>query len=88
MFFISLGANSDEVVFVPNPTTGFNTVLRNLDFKDGDVVLHFNTTYGACLKTIQSLGETSPVVPYQIDIAFPIEDDEIIRRFQAAVQEI
>ncbi|KAK3934347.1 pyridoxal phosphate-dependent transferase [Diplogelasinospora grovesii] len=81
-----LGAHTDEVVFVPNATTGVNTILRNLDFRQGDVVLHFNTIYGACLKTIQSLGETTPVVPHCIEIKYPIEDDEILRKFEQAVE--
>lgn len=83
-----IGAHTDEVVFVPNATTGVNTVLRNLDFRDGDVVLHFNTIYGACLKTVQSLGETTPATPHSIDITYPIEDDEIVRLFDEAVQSI
>ncbi|KAK1701078.1 pyridoxal phosphate-dependent transferase [Colletotrichum godetiae] len=83
-----LGAEPDEVVFVQNATTGVNTVLRNLDFRPGDTVLHFNTIYGACLKTIQSLSEECPVSSHAIDITYPIDDDEILRRFRCAVKEI
>ena len=36
-----LGVSMDEVVFVPNATTGVNTVLRNLVYRKGDVILHF-----------------------------------------------
>lgn len=42
--------------------------------------------YGACLKTIQSLGETTPVEPHAIKITYPAEDDEIVRLFVGAVQ--
>ncbi|ROW11048.1 hypothetical protein VMCG_00937 [Cytospora schulzeri] len=83
-----IGAHTDEVVFVPNATTGVNTVLRNLGFREGDVVLHFNTIYGACLKTIQSLGETTAATPHAIDITYPVEDDEIVRLFEEAVRSI
>lgn len=83
-----LGADTDEVVFIPNATTGVNTVLRNLDFREGDVMLHFNTIYGACLKTIQSLGETTPVVAHSIDLTYPIEDDEIVRLFEKTVHAV
>ncbi|KAI0469001.1 aminotransferase family protein-like protein [Xylaria cf. heliscus] len=80
-----LGADAEEVVFVPNALTGINTVLRNLVYVEGDVILHFDTIYGGCLKTIRSLEETTPVRGYSIDLAYPIEDDEILRKVNAAL---
>ena len=81
-----LGVETDEAVFLPNATTGVNTVLRNINFLAGDVILHFGTIYGACLKTIQSLQETSPVERRCVDLQYHIEDDEILRLFKRAVQ--
>ncbi|KAJ2984449.1 hypothetical protein NUW58_g6052 [Xylaria curta] len=75
-----LGADAEEVVFVPNALTGINTVLRNLTYVDGDVILHFSTIYGGCLKTIRSLEETTPVRGYSIDLVYPIEDDDILHK--------
>ncbi|KAF7883921.1 hypothetical protein EAF00_011233 [Botryotinia globosa] len=43
-----LGVEADEVVVVPNATTGINTVLRNLMYETGGVVVYFSTIYGAC----------------------------------------
>ncbi|KAK1533436.1 hypothetical protein CPAR01_10144 [Colletotrichum paranaense] len=83
-----LGADPGEVVFVQNATTGVNTVLRNLKFQAGDVIVYFNTIYGACYKTIQSLSEDRPLSSHAIEIAYPIDDDEIIRRFRCAVEEV
>lgn len=83
-----LGADAGEVVLVPNATTGVNTVLRNIQFRRDDTVLYFNTIYGACLKTIQSLAETCPLSYHEIDITYPIEDEEILRRFKSAVQHV
>lgn len=83
-----LGADPGEVVLVPNATTGVNTVLRNLSFSEGDVVVCFGAIYGACLKTLQSLSETSPLSTHEIGIAYPIQDDEIIRRFRSAVEDL
>jgi len=34
-----IGAGVDECVLVPNTTHGVNTVLRNLDWKKGDVII-------------------------------------------------
>ena len=83
-----LGADVGEVVLVPNATTGVNTVLRNIPFLPGDVILYFSSIYGACENTIQSLSETCPVSSHKIDIVYPIDDDEIIRRFVSAVKNV
>ncbi|KAI0377030.1 PLP-dependent transferase [Hypomontagnella monticulosa] len=83
-----LGAETDEVVFVPNALTAINTVLRNVTYQDGDVILYFSTIYDACLKTIESLEETTGVRGYCIELTYPVEDDEIINRFHAAIVEI
>jgi selenocysteine lyase/cysteine desulfurase len=80
-----LGVHVDEVVFVPNATTGVNTVLRNLKFDEGDVVLHFSTIYGACEKTLASISELTPMRCESIVVEYPIEDDEILKRFRDAV---
>jgi selenocysteine lyase/cysteine desulfurase len=80
-----LGVPVDEVVFVPNATTGVNTVLRNLKFNEGDFVLHFSTIYGACEKTLASISELTPLRCESILLEYPIEDAEILRRFGEAV---
>jgi selenocysteine lyase/cysteine desulfurase len=82
-----LGVPVDEVVFVPNATTGVNTVLRNLKYEEGDVIVHFSTIYGACEKTIASIGEMTPLVPVCIQLEYPIEDAEILKRFRDTVSQ-
>ncbi|KAL7622263.1 hypothetical protein AAE478_007767 [Parahypoxylon ruwenzoriense] len=83
-----LGAETDEVVFVPNALTAINTVLRNLIYRSGDVILYFSTIYDACLKTIQCLEETTRVKGYCIDLMYPADDDEIVDLFRTAILEI
>lgn len=83
-----IGAHKDEVVFVPNATTGVNTVLRNLHFGDGDVALHFNTIYPSCLKTLKSLGETTPLATHCITLKYPAEDVEVVELFKEAVESV
>ncbi len=80
-----LGVDMDEVVFVPNATTGVNIVLRNLKFEEGDVIVHFSTIYDSCEKTIESVGELGPLRPASIPLTYPIEDDEIVKRFRDRV---
>lgn len=83
-----MGADPHEVVIVPNTTTGVNTILRNLEFKENETIVHFNTMYGACIKTIQSLSEVCPVSTYEVNVTYPIDDMQIIGRFRAAIEEV
>lgn len=83
-----LGADPGEVVFIPNATTGVNTVLRNLSFQPLDVIMIFDTVYGACAKTIQSISEHSQVTAHVINISYPIEDHEILAKFSLAIEHI
>lgn len=39
---------------------GVNTVLRNLQYKEKDVIIYFDTVYGAVEKTLKSVQETNP----------------------------
>lgn len=81
-----LNVPRNEVVFVKNATTGVNTVLRNLSFNHGDVVVYFATIYGAVEKTLVSLMETTPVQALKVEYEFPISHDELVRRFLSVVR--
>lgn len=83
-----LGCSVSEIVLIPNATTGINTVLRNLEFVCNDVVVHFSTIYDACEKTLDSISELTPLRCDSIILDYPIEDDEILRRFRKRVGEL
>ncbi|KIY00339.1 uncharacterized protein Z520_04024 [Fonsecaea multimorphosa CBS 102226] len=55
-----LNVPPDECVFVQNATSGVNTVLRNLQYKEKDCIIYFDTIYGAIEKTLASIVETNP----------------------------
>ncbi len=46
-----LGTSSDELVFVPNATSGINVVARSLPLEPGDEILGTNHEYGAVDRT-------------------------------------
>jgi selenocysteine lyase/cysteine desulfurase len=83
-----LGAHIDEVVLVPNATTGVNTVLRNLKWSAGDVIIHFSTIYGACEKTLSSIKEHEPLETVCIVLEYPIADEEIIELLKTAIENV
>ncbi|KAA8644161.1 hypothetical protein EYZ11_008492 [Aspergillus tanneri] len=83
-----LNAPVGECVFVKNATTGINTVLHNLDFHPGDVVIYFNTVYGAVEKSLVAQFEKSPLQGHKITYEFPITPDELLHRFHSAVHDL
>jgi len=72
-------------VFVPNATTAVNTVLRNLKFEEGDVIVYLSTAYGACEKTVQYIYQTTPADCKCIDVVFPVDDDVLVQMFHDTI---
>ena len=62
-----LSVPTNECVLVPNATTGINTILRNLKFKEGDALIYFPSIYGAIEMTIQSVMEGSPLQARKVE---------------------
>lgn len=83
-----LNAPRDTIVYAANATTAFNIVLRNLQWSaDGrDEIISFSTIYGACGKTIDYIVDTRGNVSSRtVQLTYPLEDDEIVALFRAAV---
>ncbi|KAJ5084041.1 hypothetical protein NUU61_008620 [Penicillium alfredii] len=81
-----LNASKDECVFVKNATTGVSTVLHNLAFQPGEVLIYFEAVYGAVEKGIVSLQEHSSLQARKVDFQYPITEDELARRFREVVR--
>ncbi|CRG91216.1 putative aminotransferase C660,12c [Talaromyces islandicus] len=80
----------DDVVLVPNVTTGVNTILWNLslNFSAGDKIVYLGTTYGSCEKIIDFIGEySSSVEAVRVDIQYPISKAAILQKFQHAISQ-
>lgn len=86
-----INASVDDVVFVSNATTGVNTVFRNLKWNDDgkDVILSFSTVYEACGKVADYMVDYFGKVEHrEIELEYPLEDEDIVNRFRAAVEKI
>ena len=71
-----VGADPANLVFVPNATTGVNTVLRSLSFSPTDELLTTNHTYNACRNSLDFVAARSHAKIIIAEIPFPIETSE------------
>jgi len=73
-----LGAQSNEVVFVPNQTFAANTIAKSLPLGPGDEVLISNQEYGACRFAFQCAAQHKGFRVVEQAIPLPVESDEAI----------
>ncbi len=74
-----VGAQADELVFVPNATTGVNAVLRSLSFNSGDELLTTNQEYNACRNALDFIASRTGATVVIATTPFPLESpDQII----------
>ena len=68
-----VGAKADDLVFVPNATSGVNAVLRSLTFKRGDELLVTDYEYNACRNVLNFVAETSGAKTVVVPLPFPLK---------------
>ncbi len=73
-----VGADPADLVFVPNATTGVNSVLRSLSFEPGDELLTTNHCYNACRNALEFVAQRFGAKVVVATIPFPIENSEQI----------
>ncbi|MBD2103297.1 aminotransferase class V-fold PLP-dependent enzyme [Leptolyngbya sp. FACHB-261] len=71
-----IGADPEALTFVPNATTGVNTVLRSLRFEPGDELLVTNHEYNACCNALNFVAAQTGAQVVVASIPFPLESSE------------
>ena len=81
-----VGADTADLVFVPNATTAVNAVLRSLEFAPGDEVLATSHTYAACRNALDDVASRTGARVVTAPLPFPVRsDDELIAAVMACV---
>ncbi len=80
-----LGARSEDLVFVPNATTGVNTVARSLALQPGDEILTTDHEYGACDATWEFVCRHTGAQVRRVPVPLPFEPQAWAPRLLAAV---
>ncbi|MEO8354144.1 MAG: aminotransferase class V-fold PLP-dependent enzyme, partial [Chthoniobacteraceae bacterium] len=74
-----IGARPADVVFVNNATTGVNSVVRSIRWRDGDEILTTSCDYNACRNALAAAVRDTGARIVVADIPFPVtSDDEIV----------
>lgn len=76
----------NEVVLVKNATTGVHTILHNLGLKKGDVIIYFDTVYGAVERMLFSTVENTGAQVRKVQYRLPLHPEEIVERFVDVVR--
>lgn len=79
-----LGAAAADLVFVPNATTGVNSVAQSLALRPGDEVLATDHEYGACDAAWRFICKRAGATYRRVEIPLPFEAAEFVPRMMAA----
>ena len=73
-----IGAAGQDLVFVPNATSGANAVLRSIRWEPGDEILVTNHGYGAICKAAEFAARRAGARVVEASVPFPIDSEEAV----------
>ena len=83
-----IGAQPEDLAFVPNATTGINTVLRSLRFAPGDELVSTDHEYNATLNALRDVADRDGARVVIARIPFPIRSaEEVVEAILGSVTE-
>ncbi|MBM3308127.1 MAG: aminotransferase class V-fold PLP-dependent enzyme [Candidatus Eisenbacteria bacterium] len=81
-----VGADPDDLAFVPNATTGVSTVLRSLRFEPGDELVTTSHEYNACRNALDFVAARTGARVVFADVPFPCDSpDDVVSAVLARV---
>jgi len=81
----ALGADPENLIYLPNATTGVNTVARSLRLQPGDEILTSDHEYGACDNTWEFVCQHTGARYVPVEIPLPFKAEEFVQRLWAGV---